>query len=217
MLLQVVVEKRNFLYDHVYGWNASNPDKLYDQCVQPLVGGLFKGYNATVFAYGQRCPSAVDIAECFCPCSCCKQQFHSYRLPVVLRLFMCSCLHQLLVSRRALFGFLNTSALDRLHELLSSWCQGQPGLVFSSRGGVSVRHPILGPGSNTERPAGNACRSTKSLWQGDWSVLSQQSSHPLNVATCRANWLRQDVHHGVCICAWRRLQWRHTKGHERHL
>ncbi|KAK9792731.1 hypothetical protein WJX73_010908 [Symbiochloris irregularis] len=50
---QVLVEKRNFLYDHVYGWNGTGPERLYDQCVQPLVDGLFKGYNATVFAYGQ--------------------------------------------------------------------------------------------------------------------------------------------------------------------
>lgn len=53
--MQVHVEKRSFNYDHVYGWNSSSPDKLYGQCVQPLVDGLFKGYNATVFAYGELC------------------------------------------------------------------------------------------------------------------------------------------------------------------
>ena len=50
--LQVQVEKRSFAYDYVYGWSAALPNNLYDQCVLPLVDGLFKGYNATVFAYG---------------------------------------------------------------------------------------------------------------------------------------------------------------------
>ncbi len=31
----------------------SHPAFLYEQCVQPLVNGLFKGYNACCFAYGQ--------------------------------------------------------------------------------------------------------------------------------------------------------------------
>ena len=45
--------QHNFTYDHVFGGNAGAPPGiLYVQCVQPLVEGLFKGYNATVFAYG---------------------------------------------------------------------------------------------------------------------------------------------------------------------
>ncbi len=42
-----------FTYDYVYGGGGASPDMLYDQCVQPLVAGLFKGYNACCFAYGQ--------------------------------------------------------------------------------------------------------------------------------------------------------------------
>ena len=42
-----------FTYDYVYGGGGASPDRLYDQCVQPLVAGLFKGYNACCFAYGQ--------------------------------------------------------------------------------------------------------------------------------------------------------------------
>lgn len=42
-----------FTYDYVYGSGGTSPDQLYDQCVQPLVAGLFKGYNACCFAYGQ--------------------------------------------------------------------------------------------------------------------------------------------------------------------
>jgi hypothetical protein len=40
-------------YDHVYGGDCGDSlEGLYPQCVAPLLGGLFKGYNATVFAYG---------------------------------------------------------------------------------------------------------------------------------------------------------------------
>ena len=46
-------EGPTFTYDHVYGGGGEAPDQLYVQCVQPLVAGLFKGYNACCFAYGQ--------------------------------------------------------------------------------------------------------------------------------------------------------------------
>jgi hypothetical protein len=43
-----------FTYDRVFGGDAGDdPAALYGLCVAPLVDGLFKGYNATVFAYGQ--------------------------------------------------------------------------------------------------------------------------------------------------------------------
>ena len=43
----------SFTYDQVYGGGAQPSAFLYEQCVQPLVNGLFKGYNACCFAYGQ--------------------------------------------------------------------------------------------------------------------------------------------------------------------
>ena len=43
----------SFTYDQVYGGGAQPSSLLYEQCVQPLVNGLFKGYNACCFAYGQ--------------------------------------------------------------------------------------------------------------------------------------------------------------------
>ena len=46
-------EGPSFTYDYVYGEGATDPDLLYEQCVNPLVSGLFKGYNACCFAYGQ--------------------------------------------------------------------------------------------------------------------------------------------------------------------
>lgn len=54
-LLQVGHGAHLFRYDHVFAERgvAEPPASLYDCCVAPLVGGLFEGYNATVFAYGQ--------------------------------------------------------------------------------------------------------------------------------------------------------------------
>ena len=43
----------SFTYDQVYGGEGQPAHFLYEQCVQPLVNGLFKGYNACCFAYGQ--------------------------------------------------------------------------------------------------------------------------------------------------------------------
>ena len=43
----------SFTYDQVYGGEGQPAEFLYEQCVQPLVNGLFKGYNACCFAYGQ--------------------------------------------------------------------------------------------------------------------------------------------------------------------
>ena len=43
-----------FTYDYVYGGNnGKDASALYSESVEPLVEGLFSGYNATVFAYGQ--------------------------------------------------------------------------------------------------------------------------------------------------------------------
>eukprot|EP00850_Spirogloea_muscicola_P022203 SM000282S10606 [mRNA] locus=s282:44313:52164:- [translate_table: standard] len=42
-----------FTFDHVYGGRGSPPSHMFDECVLPLVYGLFEGYNATVLAYGQ--------------------------------------------------------------------------------------------------------------------------------------------------------------------
>ena len=49
----MICQQKPFLYDHVFGGGGQDPAGLYQQCVLPLVGGLFKGYNATVFAYGE--------------------------------------------------------------------------------------------------------------------------------------------------------------------
>ena len=53
VLLQVTLGPHTYTYDSVYGFGGCELDQLYAACVQPLVDGLFKGYNATVLAYGK--------------------------------------------------------------------------------------------------------------------------------------------------------------------
>ncbi|VAI30708.1 unnamed protein product [Triticum turgidum subsp. durum] len=43
----------SFTFDHVYGSSGTPSTAMFDECVAPLVEGLFQGYNATVLAYGQ--------------------------------------------------------------------------------------------------------------------------------------------------------------------
>ncbi|XP_022768453.1 kinesin-like protein KIN-4C [Durio zibethinus] len=50
---QVQIGSHAFTYDYVYGGAGSPSSTIYDDCVAPLVGALFHGYNATVLAYGQ--------------------------------------------------------------------------------------------------------------------------------------------------------------------
>eukprot|EP00232_Nephroselmis_pyriformis_P010287 CAMPEP_0182879026 /NCGR_PEP_ID=MMETSP0034_2-20130328/15709_1 /TAXON_ID=156128 /ORGANISM="Nephroselmis pyriformis, Strain CCMP717" /LENGTH=386 /DNA_ID=CAMNT_0025011931 /DNA_START=1 /DNA_END=1158 /DNA_ORIENTATION=+ len=50
---QVVIGPKSFTFDYVYGGIGRPLDALFGDCVDPLVQGIFQGYNATVFAYGQ--------------------------------------------------------------------------------------------------------------------------------------------------------------------
>eukprot|EP00250_Pteridium_aquilinum_P009656 c18833_g1_i1 orf=575-3943(-) len=50
---QVQIGNCSFTFDHVYGSMATPPTRIFEECVSPLVDGLFHGYNATVLAYGQ--------------------------------------------------------------------------------------------------------------------------------------------------------------------
>ncbi|KAI9106916.1 hypothetical protein K1719_022444 [Acacia pycnantha] len=50
---QVQIGAHSFTFDHVYGSMGSPPSDMFEECVAPLVDGLFQGYNATVLAYGQ--------------------------------------------------------------------------------------------------------------------------------------------------------------------
>ncbi|GLJ15113.1 hypothetical protein SUGI_0247080 [Cryptomeria japonica] len=50
---QVQIGTHSFTFDHVYGCTGSPSSAIFEECVAPLVDGLFQGYNATVLAYGQ--------------------------------------------------------------------------------------------------------------------------------------------------------------------
>lgn len=50
---QVQIGTHSFTFDHVYGSTGSPSSSMFEECVAPLVDGLFQGYNATVLAYGQ--------------------------------------------------------------------------------------------------------------------------------------------------------------------
>ncbi|XVE82831.1 hypothetical protein DITRI_Ditri16bG0037200 [Diplodiscus trichospermus] len=50
---QVQIGTHSFTFDHIYGNGGSPSSSMFEECVFPLVDGLFQGYNATVLAYGQ--------------------------------------------------------------------------------------------------------------------------------------------------------------------
>ncbi|KAB2004652.1 hypothetical protein ES319_D11G214100v1 [Gossypium barbadense] len=50
---QVQIGTHSFTFDQVYGNGGSPSSSMFEECVGPLVDGLFQGYNATVLAYGQ--------------------------------------------------------------------------------------------------------------------------------------------------------------------
>ncbi|KAG8632651.1 kinesin-like protein KIN-4A isoform X2 [Manihot esculenta] len=50
---QVQIGTHSFTFDHVYGSTGSSSSAMFEECIAPLVDGLFQGYNATVLAYGQ--------------------------------------------------------------------------------------------------------------------------------------------------------------------
>jgi hypothetical protein len=45
-------KQREFLYDYVFGVDATQ-DHVYNTIAKPVVTDVLKGYNGTIFAYGQ--------------------------------------------------------------------------------------------------------------------------------------------------------------------
>lgn len=64
-VLQVQIGTHSFTFDHVYGSTGSPSSDMFEECVSPLVHGLFQGYNATVLAYGQVNFIAKALDTCF--------------------------------------------------------------------------------------------------------------------------------------------------------
>ena len=57
--------KRSFAFDNVYGADSLQVD-VYNQLAKPIVDQSLRGYNGTIFAYGQ-----VRSHQCFALLSCC--------------------------------------------------------------------------------------------------------------------------------------------------
>jgi len=45
------IEEHNFNFDNCFDSDADN-ERIYEECVQPLVRYTFEGANTTCFAYG---------------------------------------------------------------------------------------------------------------------------------------------------------------------
>ncbi|KAL7231770.1 hypothetical protein ACSBR2_009913 [Camellia fascicularis] len=50
---QVQIGTHSFTLDYVYGGSGFSSSAIFEECIAPLVDGLFQGYNGTVLAYGQ--------------------------------------------------------------------------------------------------------------------------------------------------------------------
>ncbi|XP_050511153.1 chromosome-associated kinesin KIF4 [Diabrotica virgifera virgifera] len=52
ILIKNIDKDKAYTFNYVLG-TLSKQGELYERCVQPLMGNLFKGYNVTILAYGQ--------------------------------------------------------------------------------------------------------------------------------------------------------------------
>jgi len=56
-------KQREFLYDYVFNPDATQ-DQVYSRIAKPVVADVLKGFNGTIFAYGQTGTGKVNTA-CF--------------------------------------------------------------------------------------------------------------------------------------------------------
>ena len=54
---------KRFMFDRVFNHEVRQQD-VYEATAQPLLSGLFDGYNATVFAYGVRLTRRCACDQC---------------------------------------------------------------------------------------------------------------------------------------------------------
>ncbi|XP_072394282.1 chromosome-associated kinesin KIF4 [Diabrotica undecimpunctata] len=52
ILIKNIDKDKAYTFNYVLGTHSAQGE-LYERCVQPLMGNLFKGYNVTILAYGQ--------------------------------------------------------------------------------------------------------------------------------------------------------------------
>lgn len=56
------------VFDHAYGWDSAQ-STLYEDLGKPIVEQALRGFNGTIFAYGQTGRFSVVINYCSCTCS----------------------------------------------------------------------------------------------------------------------------------------------------
>lgn len=66
-MVQIQIGTHSFTFDHVYGGGGTQSSAMFEECISPLIDGLFQGYNATVLAYGQ-VMSNKFTRRCVSPC-----------------------------------------------------------------------------------------------------------------------------------------------------
>ncbi|THU59174.1 hypothetical protein C4D60_Mb03t22210 [Musa balbisiana] len=76
---QVQIGTHSFTFDHVYGGTGSPSSAMFEECVAPLVDGLFQGYNATVLAYGQ-----TGSGKTYTMGTGCRDASHTGIIPLVM-------------------------------------------------------------------------------------------------------------------------------------
>uniref|UniRef100_A0A1J3JNI7 Kinesin-like protein n=1 Tax=Noccaea caerulescens TaxID=107243 RepID=A0A1J3JNI7_NOCCA len=136
---QVQMGTHSFTFDHVYGSKGSPSSLMFEECVAPLVDGLFHGYNATVLAYGQ-----TGSGKTYAMGTAFKDGTNSGLIPQVM-----SALFNKIDSLKHQTGFqLHVSFIEILKEevldLLDSvpfnrLANGTPGKVGLSKSPVQIR------------------------------------------------------------------------------
>lgn len=76
-MVQIRIGAHSFTFDHVYGSRGAPSSAMFEECISPLIDGLFQGYNATVLAYGQ----VISIMYRRC-CGLCVLSFYFNNLHV---------------------------------------------------------------------------------------------------------------------------------------
>ncbi|ESQ45500.1 hypothetical protein EUTSA_v10010087mg [Eutrema salsugineum] len=185
---QVQMGTHSFTFDHVYGSNGSPSSLMFEECVAPLVDGLFHGYNATVLAYGQ-----TGSGKTYTMGAASKDGTSNGLIPKVM-----SALFDKIDSVKHQMGFqLHVSFIEILKEevldLLDSvpfnrLANGTPGKVVLSKSPVQIRESpngVITLSGATEVPIASKEEMASCLEQG--SLTRATGSTNMNNQSSRSH------------------------------
>ncbi|KAG7565136.1 Kinesin motor domain [Arabidopsis suecica] len=185
---QVQMGTHSFTFDHVYGSNGSPSSLMFEECVAPLVDGLFHGYNATVLAYGQ-----TGSGKTYTMGTALKDGTRNGLIPQVM-----SALFNKIDSVKHQMGFqLHVSFIEILKEevldLLDSvpfnrLASGTPGKVVLSKSPVQIRESpngVITLSGATEVPIATKEEMASCLEQG--SLTRATGSTNMNNESSRSH------------------------------